>query len=963
MAKSADTSFRLIAEQKRLLSRERLAQAAREADQQGISLESVISEAGDLDPESLERVLKTRERHGRTCKGCGERTYLLPGQTPTNTPCEACGGELLATPDDKQRAAAGPPSAGPASGRSQPPSGRPSGPPSDRPGGPPSGRPGGPRPGQPGGPPNGRPGGPPNGRPGGPPSRPGGPRPGPRPPAPAGAPPSGQRSPAPGAAPAAGAGTGRLIGGAPTSSIGQDAARAAAEEASRGSLLEGVTFSGDTVTPEEVAAAAAAAEAGAQGAADDDLSFRSGAYDSEEMAAARASAMAEPEPEGFPGAAPIGGIPTGGILASTGATAAAGFGHAPGAPPDEPAADDQRTITYPAPEMPGASPTVGPTVVAGPSGTPRDLRQAGGNFGYEPPSEEEAEAVPPRGRLGLPGTFAPSSPGGDHGDLGETEVGEAPYEEGADDDARFRPPAEHLARVGAAEERGPVPPLRTELPKILKLPLNPSGLAFIAMGATLVFLIGHAPILMKGAVIALALYPTTYMIRVMRSAMVGREELPDWPDFDFGEIGGNGLRMLACIVASFLPIVLGFCLFGAVAKALSSGGAPQAWKTIGEQAHMSAGTEPNVPNGADAKDVTFYAAGKTDQEVHTGEGRWTILGLIAKSDADDTGMKQAIDDMPSAGFGISIQYAHQIYDLDRVGQALGRDVRVVAAFADPDQRIIDSKFPWLAMPSEGEQETPEEPSPEEALLNRGKARADLEKAVDFAARSKGGRARQASGADELKVTQVVRTAGWTFPEPFEKVRRVPCVYVLDPQGQVRREYATGVYDEKLYADVRSLMRGGRGDESAESLPQSVKPTGGVLGALGSIASGGAMLLAGLLLLVLVVAGLFYWPMANILMGVFDSPSTPFLYPAGFRAMAVAWKDYLALSGLLIGLSFLGGLWTWLGGWLLAFLPSLLKGILTEGVGACVAFYASVVSSYAIGRYYYANQEAIGWLTR
>ena len=37
-------------------------------------------------------------------------------------------------------------------------------------------------------------------------------------------------------------------------------------------------------------------------------------------------------------------------------------------------------------------------------------------------------------------------------------------------------------------------------------------------------------------------------------------------------------------------------------------------------------------------------------------------------------------------------------NLNHVGQALGDEVRVLAAYADPSARIIEDKFPWLAPP-------------------------------------------------------------------------------------------------------------------------------------------------------------------------------------------------------------------------------------------------------------------------
>ncbi|HBP21402.1 MAG TPA: hypothetical protein DEA08_26895 [Planctomycetes bacterium] len=833
MGRSADISFRLIAEQKKLLTREQLGEAIRTAREQGVSLESVISEAGHLPPDQFERILRTRERHGRTCKKCGARTYLLPGQNPGNTPCEHCGGELSpAGPGGKR-----PPATGP-QGRQGP-------------------------------------------GPGGPVARP------PRPAAPP-----------------------------PASAIGnQDPASQRIDD--HDDLALSSIAPGDPEIEEAQAYAAAIAN-------DPDKTPPAGT---------RVSSTWEEEPPAPPPSSQPSSPPSGQRVSST-------WEEDPPAPEPAPQPSGKR-IGSTWEEDPGQATLAPPdsTPVGAPvasSGEPQQLRQQGGGFGYEPPTGDEPTLPRRSGRLGVASTgqrYEPPTQGPMDGV----------------DDAAFMPPAEHMAQVaagmGVGAPRAPAPPLRTEIGKILALPLNGTGIAFIVMGALLVTLLNNVPFFFKMGVMVLILYPTTYMIRVMRAGMIGHEELPDWPDLDFGELFGNGIRVFMVGLASFLPIVLGFCLFtAAVASSASSKPKGPVILSIGEMAHQSAGTVANVPKGTDVSDVTFTDV-KEDVDVKLGGGRWTIVGMLGQSLADDTGMTQEMIDMPTGNVMVgTINHGYQIYDLDRVGQALPQ-VQVLAAYADPDERIIASKFPWLVDSDEGYED--------ESDVDRARRRA-----MEMARMGAG--AVRRPGASPLKAITVVKTERFTFPGAFEELRRLPCVYVIDPQGKVAKEYPTGVFDEKIYADVQNLMAGGDGDSSATSLPYDIKPVSGF--SLGAIFQGGAMLIMGVLMFVLVIAGLVYWPMANVLMGVFDSPTTPFLYPAGFRAIAVAWKDYLALALVLIGLSLLAMAWAVIGGFLFgAMLPWPLDAILVQGGAALFGFYSQIVQYYAIGRYYYANKEAIGWL--
>lgn len=100
---SADRTFHLIAWKKGLVPKPRLDQALAEARQQGVPLESLLLDRGDIDEATRNRILRTRSRHAQECPICEGMTYLLPGQQLGDVPCEHCG---VAPPGSKAAAAA-----------------------------------------------------------------------------------------------------------------------------------------------------------------------------------------------------------------------------------------------------------------------------------------------------------------------------------------------------------------------------------------------------------------------------------------------------------------------------------------------------------------------------------------------------------------------------------------------------------------------------------------------------------------------------------------------------------------------------------------------------------------------------------------------------------------------------------------------------------------------------------------
>ncbi len=805
VSRSADISFRLIALQKGLLTKERLDEAQAEARRRRVPLEQVLAEAGDLDSAALDRVRETRARHARRCSACGERTYLLPRQTVANTPCERCGGALEEAAGTGAAGAAPRPPAGPRA-----------------------------------------------------PSREGGPRPGG----------SAPRRPAGGPA-AAGAAAGARPGPRPTSErqSRQDSERVGPPER-------------PTARPSERRPAAPPPEA----------------------------AAAEPPREGAAAA------PAPPVLAES---------------PDEAAAREERA---------------------------RRMRREGGGLGYEPP-EEPIER--PRRRIGLPSEPPPSA----------VEAEPAPGEATSDeDDARFAPPAEHLARFGrgAAAPGAPVKPIREDLLNLLRFPVqSKETVALVTLGALFLMLGGISGggglALFKKTMLLGVLfvaYPALYQARITRTSLQGSQELPDWPDFHFGDIGAFVVRMFTTMVACFAPAALILCLAPLVGGGGDGSEHAGPRLTIGDDAYLSAPSEPYIPKGTPMS-VEEPFLDLDENPLPIGRGRWTIVGLLGRDLADDTGMTQMMVDMPRGGFGIAINPAWQVYDLDRVAMSLP-EVEVYAAYADPREVLIGARYPWTQDAPAFEETFVEE---EEDVGEREFGEAERDALRESLAEAQGmaelggrvagdGRDWTTGGAaPRLEAAQLVKTDTIDWPAPLDQLETYPAVVVIDPQGRVVREYSSGVHDEKLYSDVKDLMAGGEGNVwSTEELPIYGGGGGGAGGVVGM-----------LLFLLLVAAGYLYMPMAWLLMVAFDSPSTPFMYGAGIRAIAIAWRDYLALALVLLGLQVAG--WVVLegvGGVLEAVLPWYVGYPLVGLTGHWIQFYGMLVTAYGVGRYYYANRRAINW---
>jgi hypothetical protein len=949
MATSADTSFRLIASSKKLLTRGQIAEAVGRAKASGSSLEAAVDELGFLSAEDFERIVSTRERHGRDCSSCGDVTFLLPKQKAHATLCEHCQGKLVLTPADRPRKPS--PRQGPAK----------------------------PGPAKPG------------------PAKPGPAKPGPAKPAPKPARPTGRRIMSKAEREAA-----QAAEAAPALSAAQRATEAAA--AASESAVGDITFSAPA---EDIAALRGEAPAGpsdpleaatppAAAEDDDDLAFQSVAYDPAEIAKAREEAAAKDSEAPRADAVPRQGPPR-----ATPASAAPG---------DEPS-DDEDAPTMPPSRLVGQAKPEGKSAIGDPvkpqAGSPRDLRLQGGGFGYEPPSE-----LAPR--PARPGGPSPSAPAADAGDSTEPSdkserardlrqqgggFGYEPPEELAgrpprpglgsaiggavagvagvssppsdqpssndEEDDRFAPPAEHMVPHGQEEEVY-VPPLREDIQRILRLPLEKDGIGMLVLGTFMVSVSTMLPLTPFTLLPALAFmaYPITFLIDCTRYGSLGRNNLPNFPDFDQALIANLWRTILvwfACALPAILVVLLMIPVMAALNSSNKKAGPALPVFSIGESAYDARRPEADwfVPKGTDMSGTVFLEPG-TDSEVSLG-GEWTVIGLLNRSNADDTMSVVEFTDYgaPGAMGGAGIP-GFQAHDLDRVGRAMAGKVTVYAAYADPDERIVGGRFPWLR-PGGDSDEWEEEPDEDDPQAAREAAAKDaLDKATKKMTfnRSKRSKDNGIYVSTPFEGLQVLKTSDWTFPGAFEGVKPLPVVYVLDAKGKVVKEYSAGVDDEQLYGDLENLMLGGSGGSSRKSLPPHIKPPTGF--GFGSLAAGGGLVILFLIFVPLVLAGYFYWPAAQLIMVTFDSGQMAFNYPAAIRAIRAGFKDYLALVGIIVGLSFVGAVIGRLIQMLLFFAPGFIRGGLSSFISSVFYFYSQVVGAYAIGRYYYANKEAIGW---
>jgi serine/threonine protein kinase len=91
---SANACIHAIALARAVLPREALDRALGEAETRGRPLERHLVETGAVSRDLARELEVERSRQARACSACRKLTYLLPGRTEAETPCEHCAGAL-----------------------------------------------------------------------------------------------------------------------------------------------------------------------------------------------------------------------------------------------------------------------------------------------------------------------------------------------------------------------------------------------------------------------------------------------------------------------------------------------------------------------------------------------------------------------------------------------------------------------------------------------------------------------------------------------------------------------------------------------------------------------------------------------------------------------------------------------------------------------------------------------------
>jgi hypothetical protein len=621
----------------------------------------------------------------------------------------------------------------------------------------------------------------------------------------------------------------------------------------------------------------------------------------------------------------------------------------------EPTPEPSATVRRPIPTLPktplaaAAEPSPTPSVEP-PQGTPRtlerarpeiaakppekadapsrakNLRLAGGGFGYEPPPEKPA--APPE---------APAAPAAPP---------EAPASAEPPPEVAPASPApiavRGLVAHGTPGAPRPATPLAAEAIRILTIPLRGRGSLFITLGSLLtgffVYLATHSlgmfaiyTIPPMGLVL---IYFNAFQQKTANAATAGLLDLPDWPDWD--ETIGLGLRLLLVELATFGPfLVVLFPLFFGSAKKIAL------LPTIGNGADGMARKNPPCVGKNVANEVLYD---KDDTAVRLGDrhGRWLVLALLEKDTGDDTGMDALARSLPQIGPGLLYVPVAQPLDLVRVGKALP-DVDMAVVFIDPGLRyfkrygiVFDEPSPRAPVretPSGDDDEMPDRSHP-----------IDVNK-LPFVSHATA----RPKPAEIAGISQFLRTHEFEMPGALGGKSFVPTVWVLDPSGVVRREFQGGVRDQVLYAALKDLKAGGNGAVDPELLP---------LAAYGLEEPVGLEILAW----ILAAAGVLYYPMALLMATIFTSGAVAFQYPIGLAAIAKTAKDYFLLV-VLLGATLLGA--RFLSAGLSIALRShlgLLGGVLVVWVRAWLSFYGALVVCVGIGRFYVRHERTLAWLT-
>jgi hypothetical protein len=336
-----------------------------------------------------------------------------------------------------------------------------------------------------------------------------------------------------------------------------------------------------------------------------------------------------------------------------------------------------------------------------------------------------------------------------------------------------------------------------------------------------------------------------------------------------------------------------------------------------------------------------------DLPVRLGDrkGHWLVLALTERETGDDTGMDAFMRSIPQMGPGLTYTPGNQMFDLARVQKALP-EVDIMPVFIDPGLRYF-RKY-GLAKPEAPQgrhHPAPSEGEEDEDL--KGTAPIDPNK-LPMIGKQPG--AQPPAEPIALQFKNVVRTHEMFMPGALANPKvKVPTLWVIDPTGVVRLEYELGACDRALYAAIRDLEKGGNGKVDPEILP---------LAAYGL----DEPWLETTLYYVLLALGVLYYPMALLMGTIFTSGTAAFNYAGGLGSILKTSKDYSFLL-MLVGVVSLAAelLGDGLSIGLRNHAPWLVAIGLSVWAKAWLAFFAALVTSVGIGRFYVRNERALGWL--
>lgn len=476
---------------------------------------------------------------------------------------------------------------------------------------------------------------------------------------------------------------------------------------------------------------------------------------------------------------------------------------------------------------------------------------------------------------------------------------------------RFAPPGRSGPPTAPADARGPARlPFLQEVGECIHYPFRDGGLVFVTLGALFLWIgsaiASYASFAGLGLAVILFLYFHTFLFHVIERAGSGKTDMPDWPDF--GAFRGAGVKLLFCWLASFMPVIvlaIGGCVLGS-REASEGRNSIRDSLSVGANAHRYGGPA-SAYAGRDASQAVFRDENDESWRVGDRKGRWLVLALVWRDPNEKTPASEketkALEEAEQKD-GAYLPQAQEL-DLERLATKR-KDIDVVGVVAEPTGRLL----------------------------------AQL--------RSHNGSARSTNAPS----VPLVRTSESTLPDPLEAaVIQVPCVWVIDPAGKVRKAYRAGSSDAHLALAIDDLKKGGRGEPDASS---------GGPGVLGLLAVLSKMLLFATFFLLLWTVCLSYFPMALLMTVQFGNATLAFHYPAVIASILKTRRDYALLLVFFIGSGAL-----LFGAWLASVitLASVAPLVAEWGlgfVGRWFYFFWQIVFCYALGRFYARNAGELGW---